>query len=217
MAPRLGTLSQDTWNLAAIWFRNTLLNQVILILTLSSLLLVPAGLLPILIGAWKHAWLPIALIVIAAAVALASLCFHLASFKEHEWRRDIFLLRPASVQLLIVLPAFVAAFLVSGYFGATPAVLALGPPLVIVAVQLASFLILGLLGRLIRDPIREWFSRTGATLAIWVAAWLAVTGIALYGHWAVGGSPRAHGSPGYGPRSKACSPRAAPRSGRWAT
>jgi hypothetical protein len=41
LAPRRGILSADTWSVFTIWLRNTLLNQIVLILLLSSLLTAP--------------------------------------------------------------------------------------------------------------------------------------------------------------------------------
>jgi hypothetical protein len=41
LTPRAGFFSADTWTMIAIWLRNTMLNQAVLVLTLAALLMVP--------------------------------------------------------------------------------------------------------------------------------------------------------------------------------
>src|SRR5690606_4995117 len=41
LTPKTGLLSSDTWTMVSIWLRNTLLNQMVLFLFLTALLLAP--------------------------------------------------------------------------------------------------------------------------------------------------------------------------------
>lgn len=54
-----------------------------------------------------------------------------------------------------------------------------GPPAVIVCYTLIVILGLGLMGRNMPDKVREWWSRLGAWLMIYGAAFLALTGLAI--------------------------------------
>ncbi|MEO8256694.1 MAG: hypothetical protein ABI868_05035 [Acidobacteriota bacterium] len=56
-----------------------------------------------------------------------------------------------------------------------------GPPLVAMAFVLAIVVLLGMLGRDSTDGVREWWSRLGAWLAIYAAAWMVIVVSAVYG------------------------------------
>ncbi len=51
--------------------------------------------------------------------------------------------------------------------------------------SLVIILHLGLFGRNLPDDRREWWSRAGAVLSLWLLAWVAVAGTAVYGPWIV--------------------------------
>jgi Patatin-like phospholipase len=57
----------------------------------------------------------------------------------------------------------------------------LGPPLVLFAFSIAVVVLIGMVGRQSSEGVREWWSRLGAWLLIYGAAWTAVTVVAVYG------------------------------------
>ena len=59
--------------------------------------------------------------------------------------------------------------------------LVLGTVEVTLAYSLVIVLHLGLYGRSLPDDRREWWSRLGAVMVIWMAAWVAVAGASIYG------------------------------------
>jgi hypothetical protein len=56
-----------------------------------------------------------------------------------------------------------------------------GPPLVTLAFVSAIVVLIGILGRDSTDGVREWWSRLGAWLAIYAAAWMVIAVGAVYG------------------------------------
>ena len=56
-----------------------------------------------------------------------------------------------------------------------------GPPLVLFAFSLTVVVLIGMVGRQSTEGVREWWSRLGAWLLIYGAAWSAVTVVAVYG------------------------------------
>jgi len=56
-----------------------------------------------------------------------------------------------------------------------------GPPLVAMAFVLSIVVLIGMLGRDSTDGVREWWSRLGAWLAIYAAAWMVIAVSAVYG------------------------------------
>jgi len=56
-----------------------------------------------------------------------------------------------------------------------------GPPLVALAFVMAIVVLIGMLGRDSTEGVREWWSRLGAWLAIYAAAWMVVALSAVYG------------------------------------
>jgi Patatin-like phospholipase len=51
--------------------------------------------------------------------------------------------------------------------------------------SLVIILHLGLFGRNLPEDRREWWSRAGAVLSLWLLAWVAIAGTAIYGPWIV--------------------------------
>ena len=62
-----------------------------------------------------------------------------------------------------------------------------GPPLVLLGVTLAVVVFIGLVGRASADWRREWWTRYGSWLAIYGAAFLALSASAVFGHAWLGG------------------------------
>ena len=60
-----------------------------------------------------------------------------------------------------------------------------GPLAVCAAYSLVVILHLGLFGRNLPDDRREWWSRAGAVLSLWLAGWAIIAGTAVYGPWVV--------------------------------
>ncbi len=60
-------------------------------------------------------------------------------------------------------------------------VITLGVPLFVLVLGLSIVLHSGLMGRCLEDDRREWWSRLGAWLMIWIFGWLTAFGIAVYG------------------------------------
>ena len=56
-----------------------------------------------------------------------------------------------------------------------------GPPLVAMSFVLSIVVLIGMLGRDSTDGVREWWSRLGAWLAIYAAAWMVIAVAAVYG------------------------------------
>jgi hypothetical protein len=59
-------------------------------------------------------------------------------------------------------------------------ILAVGPPLVTIVLSIGVSLLLGLMGVDYPDAAREWVSRLGALLGIWLAAWMAIFALGVY-------------------------------------
>ncbi|HEY6763941.1 MAG TPA: patatin-like phospholipase family protein, partial [Candidatus Sulfotelmatobacter sp.] len=57
----------------------------------------------------------------------------------------------------------------------------LGPPLVLAAHTISVILLIGFCGRHSKEAIREWWTRFGATLAMFATAYLALTTVAVFG------------------------------------
>lgn len=74
-------------------------------------------------------------------------------------------------------------------FGDGAAVISLvsGPPLILLALLLAGCVHVGLAGRSFSDDRREWISRVGGWLMVWMLVCWAVAAIALLSPYAIGG------------------------------
>jgi hypothetical protein len=117
LTPNLSMFNADTWSMAAIWSRNTLLNLIILVTAIASLLLVPrmAGLALLkAASAADFEELPYLLCTrVPLIIATGFIGFNLAAFarkKNPGW-----LGTQLAIQWLIVLPTFLAAFSVSAW------------------------------------------------------------------------------------------------------
>lgn len=130
LTPRTGLLSSDTWTMISIWMRNTLLNQLILFLVFSALLLAPRTLKEIV--DWttgKALAIFISLPLMFAAVFLIGL--NLSTFEsgstlftqflklfgiKSQRRGDRWFHRPGFIQAFVVIPMMLVAFLTSSWF-----------------------------------------------------------------------------------------------------
>jgi hypothetical protein len=61
--------------------------------------------------------------------------------------------------------------------------LVVGTTAVVLVFSLVIILHLGLFGRGLPDDRREWWSRAGAVLSVWLVGWVGVAGISIYGVW----------------------------------
>lgn len=119
LTPRLGLLGADTWTAVAIYLRNVLLNQAILILFLCFLLLLPHVAVWLSLasemvgGAWLHLGLPLAVLglVFVAQYGVSMNMTHLTGIgPTGEFPPSA---RQSSVLALIVAPLFVSAWFLS--------------------------------------------------------------------------------------------------------
>lgn len=130
LTPRTGLLSSDTWTMISIWMRNTLLNQIILFLVLSALLLTPRTLKEIVdVTTGQPIAIFAALPLMFLAVFLIGL--NLTTFEQSPtffsrllsvfggkglWRGDFWFHRPGVIQAFVVVPMMLVAFLTSSWF-----------------------------------------------------------------------------------------------------
>ena len=276
LTPRLGFLSADTWTVAAVWVRNTLLNFAILTAALAAVLLAPrllidAGGLEI-VAAWESH-----LALVSLALAVLFIALNLRALAAPRAERPPFYMRQTGIQCLIVAPAFLAAWLgsdrlwifaqeLSGFSdqvaasrvwipcaatglvfcvlafalgmgggflqcyyrehfqtpyslvqrlrpvglvavfavisgaaamgtsrgvieilrnwtsnGAVWHLLSWGPPLMLVMFSVIAIVFIGLMGRTFPDDRREWLSRVGAWISIYLLIWSGMFGIVVYG------------------------------------
>jgi hypothetical protein len=284
LTPRTGLLSTDTWTMISIWFRNTLLNQIILFLALAAMLMLPRALYWVAQQAHDRAFSPFwNLLPVGVAVFIIGL--NLSAFAPtHTWfaramdrigidvfkRETLWFHEPGPIKTLVALPMLIVAFLssawMSSYLGPLPEgapprfsleracvyiaiflivlqmvisivgglkqgfldterkgsfraivmlllfhiltssigagvlylslkalrgeskvgdgmwhVLVWGVPLFLSIITLVVILQLGMLGRNFPDERREWWSRLGATLALFVIGWVVLFSTAIYG------------------------------------
>jgi hypothetical protein len=71
------------------------------------------------------------------------------------------------------------------YYFYVPAIVTLSPPLLLGVFVLTGFVHVGILGRLIGEAQREWWSSLGGWILMYGAAWLALFGAAIFGSWLV--------------------------------
>lgn len=93
LTPRTGLLSADTWVVAAIWLRNTFLNQLVLIASLAALLAIPdlftpthcsTKYLPKLYSAWDFAIPATGIVILAGFVVWRSIVLLATRQTEEE-------------------------------------------------------------------------------------------------------------------------------------
>ena len=279
LTPRVGFLSADTWTIAAVWLRNTILNFVILAAALSALLMAPR----LITGAatlswWAEAQPWIVFFLLSAAVIFIGLNLRTISAGS---ARPPFYKKAAGLQTLVVLPVFIAAWLgcsalwdytqmltvldaavasrqawsasvrigialtvltvamgtVGGFTGcylrehhrrpyrwwqylagfglgllfavasgaaggagaralmelletwnedsAAWNLVGWGAPVMLMLFSGVAVLHIGLMGRTFPDERREWFSRLGAWLTIYMIGWSGLYAVAIYGPWAI--------------------------------
>jgi hypothetical protein len=123
LTPRKGLLGADFWAFAATYVRNTILNQIILILLLLAVLMLPRALvyvpnrLEALENFTRHAFLAqgaalvLALILIALAVTFIGL--NLLWVDPHTTEKCPWYAKQWAIQLVVVIPLIVSAALVS--------------------------------------------------------------------------------------------------------
>lgn len=107
LSPQLGFLSADTWVMATIWFRNTILVQTILVLAIALLLLLPKPLFQLFFTGrtWGY-WVIAFLYVIATFSIAANLCKMGGKFKC----LDKINFTQGAVQFAIVIPLIGTAY-----------------------------------------------------------------------------------------------------------
>jgi Patatin-like phospholipase len=118
LTPRLGFLGADTWAAVAIYFRNLLLNQTLLLLFLFFVLLLPhtvvwMALAAEAVGGWLHIGLPLAafVLVLVAQYVVSTNMTHLTGIGPTGEFPPI--ARQSSVLARIVAPLFVSAWCLS--------------------------------------------------------------------------------------------------------
>lgn len=126
LTPRKGVLGADFWAFTASYLRNTLLNQIILVLTLLSLLLLPRTIVYLVhllenaeeslrgrfsdtVQAYLESqYFALGLGLVLAFVAVAFIGLNLVSVDPRRKRRDCWFTHQWAVQALIVIPLFLS-------------------------------------------------------------------------------------------------------------
>jgi predicted acylesterase/phospholipase RssA len=135
LTPRKGILGADFWAFAASYLRNTILNQIILVLAILSLLLVPRTFV-YLLHSLENAEellqshipgslqqyiesqnLALLLGIILGSVAILFMGLNMITVDSHKKRRDFWFANQWAVQSLIIVPLFVSAALFTYGFG----------------------------------------------------------------------------------------------------
>ena len=129
LTPRKGLLGADFWSFAASYLRNTVLNQTILLLALLSLLLMPRAFVYLLHcletaeeslqGRFSESVQPymqsqyfaLAIGLVLAFMAVVFIGFNLVTVDPRRKRRDCWFTHQWAVQVLIVIPLFLACAL----------------------------------------------------------------------------------------------------------
>src|SRR5262249_61905620 len=102
---------------------------------------------------------------------------------------------PASRSMRRLRPIFDATVpaLAPPPLGATPAILTLGPPALLVGFGVCGSLYVGLVGRVFFERSREWWGRLNACLMIAGCAWFGVFALSFYAsaalEWFVAAAP----------------------------
>jgi hypothetical protein len=108
LSPQLGLLTADTWNIATIWTRNTILIQLLVFLMIAMVLLVPHCLRLIFeaVAGLEGLLLPVAFVLLIWAVATIGTNLRQPKRKDGSFPTD-----QGSTQLLAVIPLLGASFL----------------------------------------------------------------------------------------------------------
>jgi patatin-like phospholipase len=137
LTPRKGLLSADFLAFAASYLRNTLLNQIILVLALLSLLLLPRTIVAVLLGLddlerflqrmppfWLQEYMrsqnfALVLFVLLGLLAVIFIGLNLETVDPHEGIRDPWYAKPRAVHIFIIAPLLASSALFTyswGYF-----------------------------------------------------------------------------------------------------
>jgi hypothetical protein len=163
LTPQIGALSGDSWALIGIYLRNTLLNLLILVLSLSTILLLPRGVVAIARSGISdrlnlqplHGWPTLIGSGLLMIVAMGMVGLKLRVFdieRSDELRRQAGkTAHPSAVYLRVVLPIFCAAAFLAAFLKDPP-------------ISVASWF------------ERRWiwlFAGIGVQLVCWFVGWLA--------------------------------------------
>lgn len=197
LTPRIGLLSADTMTGVATWLRNVLLNQAILI-TLGLAVLCLPWILFMLMPWWRDGIAFTPLLAGGSALLLVSIGVGVMETRaiqraapaaktppapsDTPARRDRAILGIVCAATGAVLVGLVLPFVLELAWQRMLLVV-LGPPAVLAALLLGATLGIGLAGRTLREPSREWWSRSGGVLLSLLLGWLALTGVALLGSY----------------------------------
>lgn len=102
LAPQLGYFSADTWSIFTVWLRNTLLNQVVLILALAALLQLPR----VVVEIFDFQSMVLAMVPLLASAFMIQQ--NLAAFDRDKHRGDRWFFRQEWIHLVVVLPIFLS-------------------------------------------------------------------------------------------------------------
>jgi hypothetical protein len=112
LTPRTGFLSADTWTMVSVWIRNTMLNQLVVIMLLTAVMVVPH-----LVASLGHRWPDNARLwwfIGAVALALAAISLNLRAFDESRSGQEAAKpvgalgLRDTGVMATVLVPMLVA-------------------------------------------------------------------------------------------------------------
>src|SRR5213594_189241 len=123
LTPKLGFLSADTWSIAAIWLRNTILIQSVLMLALGALLLVPRW-SPLILSNLPAVWVRVPAFALLAVAVTAS-AMGLRNFGTSNTMTQYDVLKSV-VMPLFLLSWYSAAVIWSGSQPWTPTSFAVG-------------------------------------------------------------------------------------------
>ncbi len=108
LTPQLGLLSGDTWSMVAIWFRNFLLNLIILVLIISALLLVPRVVVSLSQSSNSFVYAGLTMIFMLFAIFFTGLNMKLFSPRPQEYPSYS---QQGVIQWTIAIPTVLASWL----------------------------------------------------------------------------------------------------------
>lgn len=121
LAPRLGFLSADTWSIGTIWVRNTILNLLVLVLSLGSIMFAVRGLGMVLelgvLGNWA-----LVIQIVALALGVAIIVRNMISFRKGD-DPDDFWMQPSVVAGCVQVSAILLGSWISSTFNPSSKVL----------------------------------------------------------------------------------------------
>ncbi len=267
LTPRTGFFGADTWTMIAIYMRNVVLNQAILIAAIAAVLILPRFAVGPFDVAEDNPW-PARIAGVALSCAIVFIGWNLLRLDRNGRTQKLpFYARQGGVQILIAFPVLAAAYcssiaiwqFVSQFSGTLPTLteswatwtapavtfaallfiasicgisrraikvrkvpgaiglalfssvlpgalggvllwgiadvfnelqfgevgkwhaLAWGPPVLVAVFSIVAILHLGLVGINFPDSGREWWSRLGAWLSIYLLGWAGLVTVAIYG------------------------------------